>query len=96
MIARKMIITAALLLGATSAALAQSAWTTGSAADRERAGYGSSSQDGLYAYAPGYVSGHSSGSGAFARIPDPAGNPYSPAATGGGSTGYNWMVEHNY
>jgi hypothetical protein len=88
MIARKILITAALLLGATSAAFAQSAWTTGSAADRERAGYGSSSGHVLYDYAPGFVARQSGGIA--------AGNPYSPAATGGGSTGYNWMIEHNY
>ena len=40
-----------------AAALAQSAYTTGSAASRAAAGYSSPYGSGLYAYAPGY--GHS-------------------------------------
>jgi hypothetical protein len=57
----KTIITAiALLLSATSATLAQSAYTTGTIASSESAGYGSpyGYGRGLYDYAPGHVSGH--------------------------------------
>jgi hypothetical protein len=46
-------------LGATSAAFGQSAYTTGTVASSERAGYppvGGYGQRGLYAYAPGYGS----------------------------------------
>jgi hypothetical protein len=54
----KTIVTAiALLLSATSATLAQSAYTTGTIASSEAAGYGSP-YGGLYDYAPGHVSGH--------------------------------------
>jgi hypothetical protein len=44
-----------------AAALAQSAYTTGSAASRTAAGYPSpyGSESGLYAYAPHHVYGHS-------------------------------------
>src|ERR1700728_4957904 len=52
--AKKIIIAAALFLSATSAALAQSDWTTGSAADRARAGYAPYGS-GLYSYAHGSV-----------------------------------------
>ena len=50
----------ALVLGATSAALAQSAYTTGTIASSERAGYPSAGGygSGLYNYAPGYDYGH--------------------------------------
>jgi hypothetical protein len=97
MAAKKMIVAAALLLGATSAALAQSAWTTGSAADRERAGYASPYGSNLYAYAPGFASGHSSGLSAFARIPQTqAGSSDDPALTGGGSAGYNDAIRHDW
>jgi hypothetical protein len=54
----KMIIVAiALLMSATSAALAQANFTTGSAGSDAAAGYPSSSGygTGLYAYAPGYT-----------------------------------------
>jgi len=57
----KTIVTAiALLLSATSATLAQSAYTTGTIASDEQAGYPSpyGHGNGLYDYAPGYVSGH--------------------------------------
>jgi hypothetical protein len=52
--AKKIIITVLLFLSATSAALAQSDWTTGSAADRARTGYASYGS-GLYSYAHGSV-----------------------------------------
>jgi hypothetical protein len=57
----KTIVTAiALLLSATSATLAQSAYTTGTISSNEAAGYGSpyGYGGGLYDYAPGHVSGH--------------------------------------
>ncbi|HEY2528816.1 MAG TPA: hypothetical protein VGJ20_12855 [Xanthobacteraceae bacterium] len=57
----KTIVTAiALLLGATSATLAQSAYTTGTIASSEAAGYGSPGGygSGFYDYAPGHVSSH--------------------------------------
>jgi hypothetical protein len=57
----KTIVTAiALLLSATSATLAQSAYTTGTIASSESAGYGSpyGYGGGLYDYAPSHVSGH--------------------------------------
>jgi hypothetical protein len=64
MITKKMTLVLALALGATvgaaTAASAQSAYTTGTIASSERAGYptiGSPSYgSGLYAYAPGYGS----------------------------------------
>jgi hypothetical protein len=61
----KIILAIALLVGVSSAALAQSAYTTGTIASSEAAGYPSignpstgSYGSGLYAYAPGYYSGH--------------------------------------
>jgi hypothetical protein len=97
MTAKKIIVAAALLLSATSAALAQSAWTTGSAADRERAGYASPYGSSLYAYAPGFASRHSSGLSAYAKIPQAqAGSSDDPALTGGGSAGYNDAVRHDW
>lgn len=59
MTARKIVVAIALLLSATTATLAQSAYTTGSAAGNAAAGYPSPSGygSGLYAYAPGYY-GH--------------------------------------
>ena len=51
----RIILTVALVLGATSAALAQSAYTTGTAANRADAGYSSPyGGAGLYAYVPDY------------------------------------------
>ena len=53
MIAKKILITAAILIGATSMALAQSEYTTGTASDMARAGYPTaygSSGYGAYAY----------------------------------------------
>jgi hypothetical protein len=94
--AKKIIVTIALLLSATSGALAQSAWTTGTAANREAAGFASPSTGSLYAYEPGFVSHHASGLRALDRIPSGSDGSYAPSATGGGSAGYNWMVEHNY
>ena len=62
---KKIILAIAIVLGAPSAALAQSAYTSGTIASSERAGYPSignpssgSYGSGLYAYAPGYYSGH--------------------------------------
>jgi hypothetical protein len=55
---RTIILTMALVLSATSAALAQSAYTTGTAASRAEAGYSSPyGGAGIYAYAPNYDSG---------------------------------------
>ena len=56
MTVEKIVVAMALLLGATSAALAQSAYTSGTIASSERAGYPSVGGygSGLYAYAPGY------------------------------------------
>ena len=56
MIAKKIIVAIALLLSATTATLAQSAYTTGSAAGNAAAGYASpyGYGSGLYAYAPTY------------------------------------------
>jgi hypothetical protein len=61
---KKLTVAAALVLatafGGASAAMAQSAYTTGTIAGNERAGYpspepyGSSTGRGLFAYAPGY------------------------------------------
>jgi len=53
---KKIIVAMALVLGAPSAALAQSAYTSGTIASSERAGYPSVGGygSGLYAYAPGY------------------------------------------
>jgi hypothetical protein len=81
-------------LGAASPALAQSAYTTGSEASSVSAGYPSPLGHGLFADA----SRHSSGLDAFAMIPGdpPAGSSLTPSATGGGSLGYNWMLEHDY
>jgi hypothetical protein len=60
MTVKKIIVAMALVLGATSAALAQSAYTSGTIASSERAGYPSVGGygSGLYAYAPGYGYGH--------------------------------------
>jgi hypothetical protein len=33
--------------------------------------------------------------GAFDTIPHSHGGPYNPAANGGGSAGYNWMLEND-
>jgi hypothetical protein len=97
MTAKKIIVAAALLFGATSAALAQSAWTDGSAADRARAGFASSYGSGIYAYAPGSISGQAGGRGAYAMVPPArAGSIDDPALTGGGSTGYNALVRQEW
>lgn len=67
MTAKKIIVALALVLsaplGLSSAALAQSAYTSGTIASSDRAGYPavgypSGGGSGLYAYAPGYVAGH--------------------------------------
>jgi hypothetical protein len=87
MTAKKIIIAAAILLGASSAALAQSAWTTGTAESRAAAGYALPS-GGLYAYAP-----DSSGLSSYAAVPHPQGQFIDiPVLSGGGSRGYNELV----
>ena len=53
---KTIILTMALVLSATSAALAQSAYTTGAADNRADAGYSSPYGGGIYAYAPNYDS----------------------------------------
>jgi hypothetical protein len=57
------IVLAAALFGLTAAASAQSAWTTGTASDRERAGYSSpyvtGTGSGLYGYASASNRSHS-------------------------------------
>jgi hypothetical protein len=84
-------IAAIALASIASPALAQSAWTTGSASSRARAGYpmpyGGSE----------YASPDADGYGAYAMVPRTEGNQYrySPAANGGGSSGYNWAVEND-
>jgi uncharacterized membrane protein len=59
----KIVLAAALLFGLTAAASAQSAWTTGTASDRERAGYSSpyatGTGSGLYGYASASSRSHS-------------------------------------
>jgi hypothetical protein len=62
---KKIILAVALVLGASSAALTQSAYTSGTIASSERAGYPSigdpstgSYGSGLYVHAPDYYSGH--------------------------------------
>jgi opacity protein-like surface antigen len=94
---KKIIAATAILLGASSAALAQSAWTTGTAADTAAAGYNTPYGGGLYAYDPGFASRHSSGLHAFAMVPrTQAGSSDNPALTGGGSWGYNESVRHDW
>ncbi len=63
MTVKTIVVAIALVLGATSAALAQSAYTSGTIASSERAGYPSVGGygSGLYAYAPGYGYGHAAG-----------------------------------
>jgi hypothetical protein len=98
MTAKKIIVATAILLsglGASSAALAQSAWTTGTAADRARAGYETPYGNGFLAYAPGSVSRHANGLGAYAMIPGANGSRYSAGANGGGNPGYNWSLEND-
>jgi hypothetical protein len=99
MTAKKIIVASAILLGglgASSAALAQSAWTTGTAADRAAAGYASPyGGSGLYAYAPGLVSHHASGLEAYAMVPRTGAGRYSAGANGGGNPGYNWALEND-
>jgi hypothetical protein len=62
---KKIILAITLVLGATSAALAQSDYTSGTISSSEAAGYPTignpltgSFGRGLYAYAPGYGSSH--------------------------------------
>jgi hypothetical protein len=51
-----------------------------------------------YAYTPQAAPQHYGGRDAFALVPGdpPAGPALHPGATGGGSFGYNWMVQHDY
>lgn len=51
-------VVAAMGIAMPAAAMAQSDYTTGSAASRAAAGYPSPYGGGLYAYAPGYSSNH--------------------------------------
>ena len=53
---KKIVVATTLLIGTTSAGLAQSAYTTGTIASDDAAGYSSPDVygSGLYAYAPGY------------------------------------------
>jgi hypothetical protein len=90
--AKKIIITAALLLSATSAAFAQSAWTTGTASDRARAGYPAPYASSLYASVPDFAPGDANGLNAYAMVPQAqAGSIDNLALTGGGSAGYNQL-----
>jgi hypothetical protein len=82
-------IAAIALASIASPALAQSAWTTGTASNRARAGYSTPNGYSDYAYP------NSSGYGSYAMVPHTDGNRYSPAANGGGSSGYNWAVEND-
>ena len=97
---KKIIITAALLLSASPAAMAQSAWTTGTASDRARAGYEVPNAGGFYAYAPRELSRDTSGRAAYAMVPHfRDGTPRSiddPALTGGGDPGYNDSLRHDW
>jgi hypothetical protein len=89
-------IAAAALTCIASPALAQSAWTTGTASNRARAGYFSPYGNSAYAYVPRGASRRSSGLGAYAMVPrSGGGDRYSPAANGGGNSGYNWAVEND-
>jgi hypothetical protein len=60
MTTKKIVMAMALLLGATTATLAQSAFTTGTLADSAAAGYPSTYgyEGGLYNYAPNHGHGH--------------------------------------
>lgn len=69
MTAKKLIVATAILLAASSAAFAQSAFTTGTAANSAAAGYATPYGGGLYAYAPGFVSHRANGLSAFAKVP---------------------------
>jgi hypothetical protein len=83
-------VAAIALASIASPALAQSAWTTGTASNRARAGYSTPNGYNEYSYP------QSSGYGSYAMVPPRTdGNRYSPAANGGGSTGYNWAVEND-
>jgi hypothetical protein len=97
MTTKKVIVAIAILLSATSSALAQSRWTTGSASDSERAGYASPYGGNLYAYAPNFASRHSRGLEAYGMVPQaPAWSSDDPTITGGGSTGYNELLRRAY
>ena len=72
MIARKTLLIVALVVGGTSAALAQSAYTTGTAGDMAKEGYPTSYGSDAYAYGPGFRSQASTG----VRDDDARGEPY--------------------
>lgn len=99
---KKIIVATALVLSATSAAMAQSAWTTGTAADMANEGFPSPYANSLYAYAPAVASSHANGLRAYAEVPhtgsfgDPPLSVDNPALTGGGSSGYNDNVRHDW
>lgn len=83
-------IAAVALASMAAPALAQSAWTTGTASSRARAGFSTPYRSSDYAYP------RSNGYGAFAMVPSRTdGSRYSPAASGGGNRGYNWALEND-
>jgi hypothetical protein len=83
------LITAIALASFASPALAQSAWTTGTASSRARTGY-------PVPYVSIYGSHQSSGLGAYDMMPRRSGaGRYRPSANGSGSAGYNWGVEND-
>ena len=91
--ATKLIIAATLLLGAAPA-MAQSAYTTGSAASNAAAGYPSQFGRTPFAAAPAYSRSGMNAYGAVGSAPY-AGRVNNPGENGGGSTGYNQMqLEH--
>jgi hypothetical protein len=87
----KLTVLAALALTSiASPALAQSAWTTGTASSRARAGYSMPDPSSIYGHR------QTSGLRAYGMVPRPDGaSRYSPSASGGGSTGYNWALEND-
>jgi hypothetical protein len=106
---KRLTLTMTLLLGAAPAALAQSAYTSGTISSRLTAGYPSpyGTESGVYDYAPGYgvrhdgrhrsaawptaTRGQEDGLSAYGYVPSGpiSDDSNSPAATGGGSLGYN-------
>jgi hypothetical protein len=102
MTAKKIILATAILLSASSAALAQSAYTTGTAESSAAAGFQSPYRGGFYAYAPdtyapGSISRPSSGYSSFAMVPQVQGQSIdNPALNGGGSGGYNELLRRDW
>jgi hypothetical protein len=84
------VLAALALTSVASPALAQSAWTTGTASSRARAGYSLPYGSGMY------DNRESSGLRAYGMVQRPGGaSRYSPSASGGGSRGYNWALEND-